>query len=203
MSSRSLSVTATMFRSMFRRSSLRGGRKNMATTEFDTPVPCLKQVRLGIFRSKQTEGVIVKTGRSNSHKRGVQRAPRCGRPTRRPRCISKWEHISAAVRFIHTFPLPTHSTAAHVHHIVSTSLKGGQFRRMGGGHSAEKLAFGHTTSPAQGADETPLTRRVRQVPTQYQRKQIPSSTVRQKGHREKRGDHADSEGCLTDGRAPS
>jgi hypothetical protein len=47
------------------------------------------------------------------------------------------------------------------------------------------------------------TTRVRQVPTQYQGKPIPSSAVSQKGHREERGDSAYSGGCLTDSRAPS
>ncbi len=37
---------------------------------------------------------------------------------------------------------------------VSTRLKGRQFHRYGGGHSEEKLPFGHTTPLVRSADET-------------------------------------------------
>ena len=38
---------------------------------------------------------------------------------------------------------------------VSTGLKGNQFRRFGGSHSDEKVAFGHTNVPAGRTRELP------------------------------------------------
>ena len=69
---------------------------------------------------------------------------------------------------------------------VSTGLKGNQFRRFGGSHSVEKVAFGHTDSPAVRVQVNRPTLPARQVSSGHQRKQLPSGALNRRGNVETR-----------------